>query len=443
MRKAIRTGWLWILLCSFALPAPAGPEASGPEVFQKRRKALARALDGSPVLIFGAETVQAYDPFRQSNRFYYLTGVEEPNAALLLVPAEKREVLFLEPADPRMLRWTGPRMEPGREARKKTGFEEIRLRDELPDVLDRLFMGKPSPSLYFPVSPEEIGRRIQDASAGPLTQRGKDPFDGGTWREDRIRNNLQLRYTNMEVLDASPVIRGMRQTKDPQEIAALREACRISALGMIEAIKATAAGKYEYQIEAEMLRFCRNAGGQGWAYAPIVGSGPNALIMHYDKSERKMEAGEVVLMDAGFFYRYYAADITRSFPVNGVFAPEHRRAYADLLAIQKEAVRRVKPGTTMIKLNAWVNRRLRAKGYARNLVHFLGHYVGMAVHDPGEMDDPLKPGHVITIEPGIYFYDKGFGMRIEDTVLVTPEGCEVLSARVPKEIEEIEALMKK
>ncbi len=441
-RRRLFPGLFAVLLLAAAwAAAEAGPAPPGPEVYCARRKALAQKLGGVPVLVFGAAKNQAYAPFRQNNRFYYLTGVAEPDAALLLVPAEKREVLFLDPGDPKMERWDGPRLKPGKEAVRITGIETILPREDLPDRLDRLFVGKPAPSLGLPVFPEEVGTRILDASYPALEKRRQDPLDGGTWREDRIRERLEARYETLTIRDASPAIRGLREIKGPGEVEAMLEAARISCLGMIEAIRATKPGVYEYEIASAMADVCRRKGGQGWAYAPIVGSGPNALVLHYSKNDRQVEAGDLVLMDAGFFWAYYATDITRTFPASGAYTPEQRKAYDDLLAVQQEAIDRVKPGVSLLALNAYVNRRLRALGYGKALFHFLGHFVGMAVHDPGRPDLPLRAGHVITIEPGIYLDDEGFGIRIEDTILVTPDGCRVLSEGIPKDPDEIEALM--
>jgi Xaa-Pro aminopeptidase len=436
-------------LCVFsalaACPAPAvfaEPGLPSPKVYRARRAALARQFKGEPILVFGAVAPQAYSPFRQNNRFYYLTGVAEPGAAILLLKGGRKEILFLDPGNPRMEKWDGPRLRPGPEAEKTTGIRDIRLRKELSDAIDGLLAGKPTPRLCFPLAPEEIGTRINDASSPQLIARQKDPLDGGTWREDRIRLKLLDRYEGLVVTDVSPAIRTMRVIKGKEEIAALREAGRISALGMMAAMKATRPGTHEYQIEAAMAHVCRTEGGQGWGYAPIVGSGPNSLILHYNLNNRKTEAGDLVLMDAGFSWNYYVMDITRTFPVSGRFTPEQRKAYDDLLKVQIECINRVRPGTSLIELNGWVNGQLRAKGYGRHLVHFLGHYVGMAVHDPGAYNQPLKPGHVITIEPGIYIEDKEIGIRIEDTVVVTPSGCEVLSRGVPKDGSAIESLMK-
>jgi Xaa-Pro aminopeptidase len=432
---------VWTLLPGVGVLA--GPKLPTPKTFRARREALIRKLGKSPVLIFGAESSQGFAPFRQNNRFYYLTGVTEPDAVLLLIPDSRREVLFLKPGDPRKERWEGPRLRPGKEAKKLTGFQEVLLRRELMDTLDRCLMGKESAEVFIPLSPEEIGGRIWDYSRGPLKARKADPLDGRTWREDQIRRKLVERYKGLEVKDASPTIRGLRVLKGREEMDAMREAGRISALGMVEAMKFTKAGVYEYEIAATMAYRARMEGGQGWAYAPIVGSGRNSLVLHYNLNNRKAKAGELVLMDAGFLWNFYGCDITRTFPVSGRFTPEQKKIYTELLGVQEEAIKRVHPGASLMKISNWVNGKLRALGYGKNLAHGLGHFVGMAVHDPGSYGTPLAAGHVLTIEPGLYFDDKGYGFRIEDTVLVTPNGCEVLSAGVPKAAAAIEALMKK
>jgi Xaa-Pro aminopeptidase len=340
-----------------------------------------------------------------------------------------------------MERWDGPRMRPGPEAKRATGIAEIRPIGDLPDQLDRLLVGRARPALALPLYPEEIGLRILDASYPVIENRRKDPFDGGTWREDRQRLKLAERYPSIDLKDASPALRALREFKGPEEIEAMREAGRISCLGMIAAIRAAKPGAFEYELEAAMAAVCRRLGGQGWAYGPIVGSGPNALIMHYNRNERRMEAGDTVLMDAGFSWNYYAMDITRCFPVSGRFSAAQRKAYDDLLKVQVEIVERVRPGISLLELHNMANRRLKALGYGKALVHFLGHFVGLAVHDPGVPARPLRAGHVITIEPGIYLEHEGFGFRIEDTVLVTADGSEVLSAGVPKDAETMEALV--
>ncbi|MHC4599997.1 MAG: aminopeptidase P N-terminal domain-containing protein [Planctomycetota bacterium] len=444
-RTHILSGVLTFVAVSLLLleGACAEPGIPSPKVFRARRNALVKKLGNQPVLIFGATLPDGISTFRQSNRFYYLTGVTEPDAALLLLPAKRREILFLTPINPRLEKWESPRLGLGKDAKKTTGFHEIKLRKDLPEVLDTEFAGRPSPQLFLPLDPEEIGQRIKEATNRVNVARQKDPLDGGAWREDRIRLKLLSRIEGLEIKDASPVIRQMRTRKGPYEIEALRYAGKISSAGMIAAMKATKPGVYEYEIDAAMAHVCRTAGGQGWAYAPIVGSGPNALIMHYCKNDRKVKAGDLILMDAGFFWNHYAMDITRTFPASGRFTPEQRKAYGDLLGVQIEAIRRVKPGATLSGLSGWVNGKLRALGYRKNLVHSLGHYLGMAVHDPVPSDRKFQAGHVITIEPGIYFYDKGFGIRIEDTVLVTPGGCEVLTKDVPKDVASIERLMKK
>jgi Xaa-Pro aminopeptidase len=295
--------------------------------------------------------------------------------------------------------------------------------------------------MHFPLFPEEIGTRILDGCWPVCEKRRSDPLDGRAWREDHVRSVLLKRYPALELPDASKALRGLRECKGPEEVAAMREAARISSEGMKEAMRAARPGAFEYEMEGAMFGECKRLGGQDWAYAPIVGSGPNALVMHYNRNSRKAQEGDIVLMDAAFSWHYYASDITRSFPVGGRFSAEQRKVYEDLLKVQKETILRVRPGVSLLDLHEWTQRQLRTLGYGPYLVHFLGHGIGMAVHDPWEATAPLRAGNVITIEPGVYLFDRGFGMRIEDDVLVTATGSEVLSAGVTKEADEIEALI--
>jgi Xaa-Pro aminopeptidase len=198
---------------------------------------------------------------------------------------------------------------------------------------------------------------------------------------------------------------------------------------------------FEYQIEAAAMHVILKNGAKGAAYPPIVGSGPNSCIWHYDKNSRQAEAGDVVLMDFGADLDYLCMDISRTWPVSGKFTPEQKEAYEVCLAVQKACIEAYKPGVTSSDVQEHVAAVMKQKGIdPRGLRGGIGHYVGMCVHDVGPRG-PLKEGMVFAIEPGLYYPEKNFGIRIEDTVLITKDGCEVLTKDVPKEVEEIEKLM--
>ena len=263
----------------------------------------------------------------------------------------------------------------------------------------------------------------------------------------------------------------MRLLKATEELEAMRRAVRISEEAHIEAMKITRPGMREYEVEAAMLSVFRRHGSQRPAYGPIVGSGPNATVLHYRANDRLMQDGEMLLIDAGAEFDYYASDITRTFPVNGRFSPAQREVYEVVLRAQLECIAAIKPGVTLPSLQEIavrciteglvelgvvagpVDDAIKQEAYVPYYMHRVSHYLGMDVHDVGAYfhggkPNPLQPGAVITVEPGIYIANdaevpeqyRGVGVRIEDDVLVTDDASEVLSDGVPKTIDEIEAV---
>jgi Xaa-Pro aminopeptidase len=205
-------------------------------------------------------------------------------------------------------------------------------------------------------------------------------------------------------------------------------------------MRSAAPGMFEYQLAAVAEFVYLWHGASGYAFFPIVGSGPNSCMPHYHANGRRMEEGDIVVMDFGPDSGYYASDITRTFPVSGRFNAEQARVYRVVLEAQKAALRAVRPGATFNDVEDAADKVLRRGGYDRYKKHVIGHYVGMAVHDVGEAE-PFQPGMVLAVEPGVYIPEKSLGIRIEDTVAVTESGCEILTGDVPKEMDEIEKLM--
>jgi Xaa-Pro aminopeptidase len=407
--------------------------------FAARRESLMNRIGDSVAVLEGAPDTRAYTEFRQDNNFYYLTGAEVPNALLLIDGIQRRCVLFLPPRDLETEHWEGPSLFAGPEARMETGIDEVleisRFGEELDRRKNRLRI------LYVPLSPEETAATSRDRASDHDAARGRDIWDGRISREAAFEKSLKSRLgDSVSVKDLSPILDDMRRLKDAQEIGCLREAGRISALGMKEAMRAAGPGIYEFQVAAAAEFIFSWRGAQGPAFFPIVGSGPNSCLVHYNKNKRKMEAGEIVLMDFGADYRYYQSDITRTFPVSGKFSEEQARIYRIVLDAQKAALEKVRPGATFDSLRNAAREVLERHGYADFMTHAVSHYIGMSTHDVGE-SIPFEPGVVITVEPGVYMPDKNLGIRIEDTVLVTRNGYEILTGEVPKEIAEIEKLM--
>jgi Xaa-Pro aminopeptidase len=413
--------------------------ASDNSYYAARREAVMEKMEGSIAVLQGASDTRSYTVFRQDNSFYYLTGVEAPDVFLLLDASHGESILFLPPFDRNLQKWEGPQLFAGPEARRETGVDQVmevsQLETELQKRTGNLKI------MYVPLSPQEIAATSRDRALKHQAARRNSQWDGRSGRPAAFENKLREKLgTSMLIKDLSPILDEMRRVKDKAEIERLREAGRISSLGLKEAIRSAKPGMFEHQIAAVAQSVFLWHGASGPAFFPIVGSGPNSCIPHYHKNSRKMIAGDVVLFDFGSDYRYYVSDVTRTFPISGRFSREQAEVYRIVLDAQRAALETVRPGATFEAIEQAVREVLKARGYDEYLTHAVAHYVGMAVHDVGAAV-PFEPGVVIAVEPGVYLPEKNLGIRIEDTVLVTEDGYEVLTGDVPKEIDEIEKLM--
>jgi len=407
--------------------------------FAARRNALLDRIGNSIAVLQGLSDTRAYIPFRQDNNFYYLTGVDTPDAMLLLDGSSRQSILFLPPRDRKNEKWEGSLLFAGREARRITGVDKVMELSEFGNELQKRLQG--SSAVYTPLMPYEPAASSRDRAIRYDTDRLENSWDGRKSRESAFQEKLKGAVrASLTIKDLSPVLDAMRRVKDAAEIEHLRAAGRIGALGLKEAIRSAKPGLYEYQLAALAKFVYLWHGASGEAFFPIVASGPNSCILHYYRTERRMEVGDVVIMDYGPDFRYYVSDISRTFPVSGKFSREQAEVYRVVLQAQKAALDAVRPGATFDDLEDSALAVLERAGYEKYVMHGVSHYVGMAVHDVGE-PAPFEPGVVIAVEPGVYISDRSLGIRIEDTVLVTKEGCEVLSRDVPKEIAEIEKLM--
>ncbi len=425
-------------LVFFCLLAPQVPNSDN-SYFASRREAVMKKIEGGAALLQGAADTRAYLQFRQSNDFYYLSGVEVPNSYLLIDAAQRRSLLFVPPRNRMEEIWEGPRLYPGDEAKAATGFDEVLDVSRLGEELDR--RKGTLRVLYTPLKPEETASTSRDRAEVFELAMARSPWDGRASREQAFEESLKKRLGNaVAVRDLSPILDEMRRVKDAQEITRLRESGRIGAMGVTEAIRATKPGLYESQLAAVAEFIFKWHGAMGPAYFPIVGSGPNSCLLHYDKNSRRMENGDLVVLDFGPDYRYYHSDITRTFPVSGKFSEEQATVYRVVLEAQNAALSKVRPGATFSEISAAAREVIDRAGYGKSWLHGVSHYVGMSTHDVGETR-ALEPGVVLTIEPGVYIAEKSLGVRIEDTVLVMQTGCDILSGGVPKDIPEIEHLV--
>jgi Xaa-Pro aminopeptidase len=432
-----------------------------PNVHAARRARIYEAMEraGGGVLLLPAAEERTRNAdneylFRQDSDHAWVTGFEEPSGCAVLVArgGDRKLLLFVRPKDREREIWTGIRA--GVEgAKERFGADEAFVAPEIDGKLAALLEG--APTLWY-----ELGR---DAA----------------WDARVARALVELRaaarvgkHPPGAIVEPGRILHELRLVKAPEELARLRKAAEITAEAHLGAMRDGIAGRREYQVQAEIEYAFRRRGGTGPGYGTIVAAGPNATILHYRAGDAELRDGQLCLVDAGGEYELYTADVTRTFPVSGEFTPAQRDLYGLCLEVQKRAVAAVRPGVTIDGLHDQVVRelvdglvalkllegptaaRIEDKSYRRYYMHRTSHWLGMDVHDvgdyyPGGASRPLAPGNVVTVEPGIYVAAddpvappelRGIGIRIEDDVLVTEAGGENLTAAVPKEMDEVEAV---
>ncbi len=447
-RELVSSALLLILLSlTVSIAAPPTPaqerrEREPNSVYAERRAKLAAQID-CPIVFWGLtgreESSQTYI-FEQEENFYYLTGHNEEGAGLVILPAKsgdsaspaQREILYLPAKNPQKERWNGVRMspaDPGIEAR--TGFATVKPFGEIRAEVEDL--AKTCASFYtiLPYQKEL----------------------GGFPHEKEVVDWLQQVAPQIKLKDIRPQISSLRQIKSPGELAFLQRAVDLSLDAHLEAMRMMRPGLYEYQVAARMVEVHAMGGSEAEGYAPIVGAGPNSTALHYDKLSRKIENGDIVVLDVGAQYSGYSADITRTIPANGKFTPRQLEIYNIVLGAQNAAMAAIKPGVDMCQKSSkslhkisydYINshgKDLHGNPLGQYYIHGLGHNIGLNVHDPGDYCKPLQPGMVVTMEPGIYIPEENLGVRIEDDVLVTETGYKLLSERLPRDPAEIEKIM--
>jgi Xaa-Pro aminopeptidase len=426
-------------------------------IYAKRRAKLIEQMEnGVAVIPTAAERVRnrdAHYPYRFDSYFYYLSGFTEPGAALVLLGGKKpRSILFCRDKDPKREVWDGYRYDP-EEARERFGFDESHSLTKLDELLPKLLADQPV--LHYAIGTDE---KWDARIVGWLNS---------------VRSQTRSGVTApAEIKDVRRILDEMRIIKGNHELALMRRAAQISTGAHCRAMRATRPGKKEFEIEAELIHEFRRHGAQAPAYTPIVAGGANACVLHYVENSATLKDGDLLLIDAGCELDGYASDITRTFPVNGRFRGPQKDIYQMVLAAQAAAIAAVKPGNGwdqphgaalkvlaqgMIDLGLCkgsLDKVLEAEDYKRFYMHRTGHWLGLDVHDAGDYKRDgkwrrLKPGMVLTVEPGCYVRPAkdiarkfwNIGVRIEDDVLVTTKGREVLTSAAPKKIEDIEKLM--
>lgn len=431
------------MMLAASLPATAwerGPLTQ----FHDRRARLVNETGDGIIVMFGyreADVAATVTAFHQNENFYYLTGWNQPEAIMMVVPKVPkrgqnpevdREILFIPAHDYRQERWTGPKLGPDdADATAETGFPRVRstslFQSELQDAL------KNFSKIYTELTPQP--------------ESGEDYFQAETV------SKLHKMAPLATLADVRPLLSRMRSVKSPEEIALIRKATEASVDAQLAAMRTVRPGVWEYEIAA-LVNYEYGRRGCEWpAYPPIVGSGFFSTVLHYDQDSAQMHDGDVVVIDAAGAYSGYTSDITRTLPVNGHFSPRQRELYEVVLGAQNAALAEAKPGMNLGRRGPkglheiafeYINthgKDLQGERLGKYFIHGLSHSVGLNVHDPFDYDQPLQPGMVVTVEPGIYIPEEKIGIRIEDLILITKDGAEVLTARLPRTVELIERLM--
>ncbi|HLB41952.1 MAG TPA: Xaa-Pro aminopeptidase [Gammaproteobacteria bacterium] len=428
--------------------------------YAKRRKDLIQQIGptGMVILPAASEVIRSGDvlyPFRQQSDFYYLTGFDEPEAVMVLLPKRKEGeyILFNRIRDSEHEIWDGPRA--GQEgACRDYHVDQAFPIQQLEAMLPELLAGREA--VHYPIGRFKF---FDDMLLQAINKiRGM------------IRSGMQL---PIALIDITPSIHEMRLFKSAAEIAVMQQAADITTNAHLRAMQLCRPGIFEYQLEAELLYEFYRHGSRYPAYSSIVGAGKNSCVLHYIRNNQKIKKGDLVLIDAGAEYQHYAADITRTFPVNGRFSTEQRAIYEIVLAAQLAAIQVIKPRVAwtamqeaIIKiiteglvdlgiLKGKVNHLIKKRAYFPFYMHQSGHWLGLDVHDVGRYKIKnkwrlLESGMVLTVEPGIYISSDipgvhkrwhNIGIRIEDDIVVTTRGCQVLSQRLPRKATDIEAVM--
>jgi Xaa-Pro aminopeptidase len=413
--------------------------------FHERRARLIRDTGGDGVVVlFGydeADVAASVTSFRQNEEFYYLTGWNEPGAIMLLAPKCHasgaapelgEEILYIPSHNRSEEKWTGPKLAPDdADAPVRTGFRTVRDVAQFASDLHEALKG--FSTIYTELSPQ--------------------PESGEECFQAEMVRKIREKAPQASLADLRMIVGRMRAVKGPGEIALIRKAADASVEAHFAAMKAVKPGVWEYEIAALMKYEFERRGCEWPAYPPIVGSGFYSTVLHYDQDWNQMQDGDVVVMDVAGSYGGYASDITRTLPVNGHFTARQREIYEIVLGAQNAALAAAKPGAYVGRHGAkglneiafeYINthgKDLHGQRLGQYFIHGLSHPIGLNVHDPLDYSRTLEPDMVITMEPGIYIPEEKIGVRIEDDILITPDGNELLTGRLPRAVDEIEKVM--
>ena len=419
-------------------------------IYKKNRVTFMSRMKKNSFAVFNSNDIYPIGadstfPFEQHRDIFYLTGIDQEETILLLSPQDKeiknREILFIKETDKNIQIWEGPKLSK-EDARSISGIEKILWLNEFEPILKEIT--SQNNGIYL--NKNEHYRNNSETQT----------------REDRFISKFKKEYPTHSVYRSNPILQHIRSIKDPLEINQIKKACDITEMGFRRILKFIKPGVWEYEIEAELLHEFISNRSKGFAYSPIIASGKNANILHYIKNNSQCKSGELILIDSAAEYGNYCSDLTRTIPVSGRYSVRQKAIYNAVLNVKREATTLLTPGNLWKEYHEEVGKIMTAEllklglldkndvrkqdpknpAYKKYFMHGTSHHIGLDTHDYGLLNEPFEPNMVFTVEPGIYLPDEGFGIRIEDVVVVQESGDPInLMKNIPIEIDEIESIM--
>lgn len=409
-------------------------------VFTKNRENLSKQLDDNSVLVLFAgeakrKTADEYFPFTPNRNFYYLTGIDEEKHILVIKKTNGvvvEELYILKP-NLQQEKWTGKTLR-DYEAKEVSGVKNIKYLEQFESDLNVLFINGIVDTLYLDLE--------------------RFNYDEEISKSQSFAKEIREKYPQIIVKDTYSKIADLRQVKCKEEVEEIRKAAHITAKGVELLMKESKPGMKEYELEAYFDFYLKQHGVKDYAFKTIAAAGVNAATLHYVDNNSEMKDGDLILFDLGAQFNYYNGDISRTFPINGKFSPRQKEVYEEVLKVNEEIINSIRPGIGFVELNEKANNLLAEacvrlglvedkKDYRKYYFHSIGHSLGLDTHDVGKRNIILEEGMVYTVEPGLYIEEECIGIRIEDDVLVTKNGCEVLTKECIKSVEDIEKFMAK
>ena len=447
-----------------AQPVFRGVDIFPPEEFAARRAKVMAQIGDGVAIVLGTTEPPGEMPFRQNTQFFYLTGVTEPRASVIIDGRAKTTTVFLPPKTPQQDNSQyGPGMGPGVATANALGVDAAVDRAGFTDAITAI--AKDGRPIYTPFAAEVLGSQSQGDPTRMWANNAKDPWDGRDSREATFIAKLRVAAPSSKIDNLDPIVNAMRAVKSPREIGLIREATRITGEAILAAMKATRPGMFEYELQASAEYVFKKNGALGASYFALIATGPNTYYTHYNRNTSKLADGDLVQFDYAPDFKYYQSDVTRVWPANGRFTPRQKEMYEIYLALYQAVLTSIEIHKTpadcvknaLVKMDAimasykFTDARIKAaatkmvEGYRTRqaTTRSLGHNVGLEVHDVGGLQAAtFEPGRVFTIEPQFRIDEEHLGIRLEDMIVITDTGVEILSKNLPITVAEIERTMR-